>query len=393
MNKQFAACVAAAALVLAGCGGGAESTGDGSGANTARTRSTAQAAAGGLRALSAAGPVRMQAVSAEAAAEQLFNFAEQRFPAFFPAFMSPRPATQSLAPFRFRAYPNGVYLGVATSASDGYVAHGVYVMGGAFGAEPLYVGLVSDFIVPFDPDSDAGPAGPNNGCVDLAAVDQVGHTILATYQNSGAAAGTSSMEMRVMGPTSFEGHEVIESVAKTKTDMVLEGRPVTTESETRSYYRRTGDAEITEFGHASPATASPLGVPGVFSSSRTVYTPPFVDRVPGLATGQSLTQTRVGIATSLMQYPGLPDSKSEHPLNITTTTTFVGVESVTVPAGTFSACRLQITTPGSAAVTSWQHRGSGVMLKFQGPMGTSEATSVLVNGVALASVASGAARR
>jgi serine protease len=81
--------------------------------------------------------------SREEAAGRLMNFGETNFPQFFPE----RAATQRSGPFLFRHYPSkGVYLGVVVEAGQGYVLDGVYVLGGPFGDQPLYMGQVSQFI-------------------------------------------------------------------------------------------------------------------------------------------------------------------------------------------------------------------------------------------------------
>lgn len=377
MNKFSAWMVALAAAVVAGCGGGADGRNEAAQGDDARA--TAQATVNTLRTRLAAEGLRADAVSPEKAAEQLLDFAESRFPMYFPG----HPATQTLAPFRFRAYASGVYLGVATSPEGGYVANGVYVMGGLFGSTPTYVGLLTDFNTPLDPDVPVGPTGPSNGCVDLASVEAAGHSMVVTMQNTGTTSGTLTMEVRNLGFTTFEGHQAMESVTKMSNESLSEGRTVRYDSETRHYFRRTGEAEVTEYGSVSPTQASPLGVPGFTSSSRTVYSPPFANRSGALAVGEALTQSRQGTVITVSQLPGMPASEGRMPVNITTTTTFVGVETVTVPAGTFTACRFQIVVPGAEPSTTWQHRGSGAGLKFQGPLGTSVATSVIVNGAPL----------
>ena len=376
MNRLAAGMVLAAAVVVAGCGGGAEDASEATQNDDAGA--TTQATINTLRTRLAAEGVRSDAVAPQTAAEQLLDFAESRFPMYFPGHAT----TQTLGPFRFRAYPGGTYLGVATSAEGGYVANGVYAMGGPFGSQPTYVGLLTDFITPFDPDVPAGPTGPANGCFDLSAAETAGYSMVVTMQGTGTVSGTSTTETRNTGLANFEGHEAMESITWTTNESVFEGRTVRSESEMRFYVRRTGEAEVTEYGTVSPAQASPLS-PGVTSSSRTVYTPPFVNRLAALAQGQSLTQSKVGSIQSVTQIPGLPASEGRMPMTITTTTTFAGVETVTVPAGTFTACKLVISVPGAEPSTSWQHRGTGATLKFEGPLGTSVATSVIVNGVAL----------
>jgi hypothetical protein len=256
-------------------------------------------------------------------------------------------------------------------------------MGGPFGGKPTYVGLMTVFITPVDPEVPVGPAGPSNGCFDLTAAETAGYSMVVTMQGTGSVSGTTTTtEIRNAGLTTFEGHEAMESITRTINDAVFQGRTVHSDSEMRFYARRTGEAEVTEYGSVSPAQASPLN-PGVTTSSRTVYTPPFVNRLAALPQGQSLTQSKVASVHSVTQIPGLPASEGRMHMTITTTTTFAGVETVTVHAGTFTACKLLLAVPGAQPSTSWQHRGTGATLKFEGPMGTSVATSVIVNGVAL----------
>ena len=113
-------------LLLASCGGGSEPP-----------SAAGSAMLGALRAHAAAAPAR----SPQEAAEELMEFAERAHPEFFPG----RRTTEFSAPFAYRFYPEtGVYLGVAIENSA-YALNGVYVMGGDFGPEPVFVGLVSTF--------------------------------------------------------------------------------------------------------------------------------------------------------------------------------------------------------------------------------------------------------
>ena len=113
-------------LVVAGCGGGAEPP-----------SAAAASMLGALRAHAASAPAR----SALDAAEELMDFAERAHPEFFPGHR----ATGFSSPFSYRFYPlTGVYLGVAIENSA-YAVNGVYVMGGDFGPDPVFVGLVSTF--------------------------------------------------------------------------------------------------------------------------------------------------------------------------------------------------------------------------------------------------------
>jgi hypothetical protein len=81
------------------------------------------------------------------AAEQLLDFAEARFPQYFPT----REKTASFDKYRYRYYPSlGTYIGVAINVlqGDGLVEGGVYVLGGSFGTTPILVGVLNQFITP-----------------------------------------------------------------------------------------------------------------------------------------------------------------------------------------------------------------------------------------------------
>jgi tripartite-type tricarboxylate transporter receptor subunit TctC/cytochrome c551/c552 len=150
-------------VALAGCGAGG-STDEPSGATASQAPTTAAPAAPppaaatnpaapddtnrerALTLLRARAQVLVaQRVTPSSAAAELMDFAQAQFPSYFPG----RPVTQSLPPFAFRHYPEaGTYLGVVVTPDMGYGYLGVYVMGGAFGTEPLFVGPLAQFITP-----------------------------------------------------------------------------------------------------------------------------------------------------------------------------------------------------------------------------------------------------
>lgn len=135
----------AAAGLLAGCGGGEDTTS----ATQAPTPASRlfEMRAGGATAVAAS------------AADQLMDFAERAYPLYFPSHQ----ASLDLPPYRYRYYPEtGVYLGVADAV--------VYVMGGAFGAAPSAVGPVTAYITPVDIEAAAQLARSRN-CLACHAVD------------------------------------------------------------------------------------------------------------------------------------------------------------------------------------------------------------------------------
>jgi cytochrome c len=106
-------------------------------------------------------PMRAQALTATEAADAVMDFGEQQFPGYFPSHQP----SQSLPPFRYRHYPQtGIYLGVVVAADAHYALEGVYVMGGEFGAAPLHVGAVRDFVDP----GGAPPECAADACLLLA---------------------------------------------------------------------------------------------------------------------------------------------------------------------------------------------------------------------------------
>lgn len=384
MNKHLIAIAAAA--FLAGCGGGSDE------ANTS-TASTPAAAAAQLRtAMSVQGGVKVSAaVSPAQAAEQLLNFAEANFPNYFPSHQ----ATGTFDPFLFRYYPQtGVYVGVVVKANMGYTLDGVYVMGGTdFGSSPIYVGQLSSFITPVDPGT-GGPTGPNNGCFDLAAAEQAGSVLLTSYEYTGYSTGNVTTETRVIGPKTFNGFNAIESSSTTTGTLTTMGTAASQDSQGKSYFKRTGDAEVTRYGNQLVTTAT-VSTPVASTTTTTfdiTYDPPSVDRWAGIALGQSITHTTTAKSTMTLQttiagvpMPLPPQVTVNPPSTSSQTIKFVARESVTVPAGTYSACKFEISAPGVSSVqTTWIHNGKGVLLKtssvINGVTSTQQATSVKLNG-------------
>lgn len=133
-SRRLPAVLLVLAASLAACGGG-------------EAPSPAAAALDDLRsrALVAAGQVEVQPADA---AQQLLDYAEKTYPAYFPSVQ----ATQSHPPFVYRFYrETGIYLGVVVMADARYSRLGVYVMGGPFGQDPQHVGPLTGYIQPVPP--------------------------------------------------------------------------------------------------------------------------------------------------------------------------------------------------------------------------------------------------
>jgi len=361
-RKYFVAM--AVATLIAGCGGGDESA-----------SITPQNAAAALRAQGSQGAIKLAATTADSA-DQLLDYAESHLPNFFPSHQP----TQAFAPFKFRYYPEtGIYLGVVVTAGMGYTLNGVYVAGGGLGtlANPLYVGLLTDYITPT-----TGGGGTASACYDLALADVQGTTITVGYKYSGTITGNQTVTATVGGLVTFEGHQARETTTTTTGTNTTQGFTVSVNTTGKVYTARTGDAEVTTYGATFVASGA-----GYSSSIRSVYTPPAVTRVYSLAQGASITETESGTVTSTTVVGfGQPDIVNTTQFSSTTTTKYVGQESVTVPAGTYNACKFEVTSSGSNDVTTnWFVVGKGFHVKSVAggsvPQ-TIEATSIKLNGAA-----------
>jgi hypothetical protein len=187
-------------------------------------------------------------------------------------------------------------------------------------------------------------------------------------------------------------------VTKTSGTNTVAGQTVPVETEVKSYLKRTGDAEVTHYG-STFNTSSSTTLAGVTTTnatqSKSVYTPPWVDRWYGLAIGQSATQswtdTTTMTTTTTITLPGLPAQTTTNTSTSTSssslTVKYVGRESVTVPAGTYNACKFEHsdTESGTTSVTTqWVIVGVGLPVKMtmtvSGQTQTIQATSITLNG-------------
>ncbi|MCC7099607.1 MAG: hypothetical protein IT500_08460 [Rubrivivax sp.] len=374
---------AVVAMLLVACGGGADRGGIEAqqGTKTSRARVLALAP-----------------VVPEEAARQLMDFAEVRYPQYFPS----RQPTQSLPPFAYRHYPDtGVYLGVVVTAGMGYEPMGVYVMGGTFGSSPQFVGPLASFITPAV--EDPGPVAASNGCFDemLAFWDQPGNRLIEVSRVSGSSMYERTTDSTVVGPATFEGQAVMRirrtDVQGSYPSGVPDGLALATTTD--HFEKRTGPAEYTRYGGESSMSSS-TAVPGggsidSHSESRLVYAPPLVIREAALAPGQSLTlrhrsrstvvSTVTTVGTPVPLPPQTTTNSSES--DFFETITFLRREPITVPLGKFNACVFQSTFPNEPghSYTTWVADGRGVGLKtvwMENGVQTAvdEAVSIRING-------------
>jgi hypothetical protein len=191
-------------------------------------------------------------------------------------------------------------------------------------------------------------------CFDLDAPQ--GKRAVVQYRYSGATSiDSSTSTISVGAAVVFEGYQAVEMMEAVR--VIVGGNPI--DVVTRDYRRLTGPMEVTHFGIDLDAGATVNGVAHTLKL-HTVFEPPLVDRLYALRAGESTRQTTTGRVTSTDDgVVGTPTI-----INSTTTTRFVGIERLVVPAGTFAACLFEETTDGQAgSVRRWLQIGQGIVLK------------------------------
>lgn len=187
---------------------------------------------------------------------------------------------------------------------------------------------------------------------------------------------TSQSVATIVGPATFKGNAATESLGT----LTSQNGNV---SQTRSYFAQLTPGVLTEFGSISPGTN------GTVTGT---YNPPKADQWMTLAAGAS--QAYSSSITSV--FVPLTGATTTVTTTDSGTMTFVGRESLNVPAGTYTTCKfvsVDNAFPGNS-LSLWFIDGYGIPAKTVlvssptagAPTGatlTNVATSIKVNGVAL----------
>lgn len=201
-----------------------------------------------------------------------------------------------------------------------------------------------------------------------------GNRAQVSFNVTGSPTGTEDWTATTVGSALFDGQDSFEvdlTIVPT-----IPGSPTVTVFE-KQFAKLTGPTEVTVFGLDQQLSTSA-------NISRVVNKPPFVDRRWELAAGQSMQQSFHAEAQSVDPSNGNATVISSFDEN--KTVTFAGVETVTVPAGTFPACRFDQKHASGGSDTQWSLIGTGVVVRMQLFDGTGavtlerRATKVLING-------------
>jgi hypothetical protein len=213
-----------------------------------------------------------------------------------------------------------------------------------------------------------GGGGGGSGQACYNGQPAAGTRFQATYAmtNAGATYGTRTLDVLVGGTAAFEGVSARVSTVDNRSTTVAGGTTTNTVVNESVYVNATGPGEETRYGQQGS-----YSVNGSAGTSKLVYTPAWVDRVPGLTVGNAVTQTNT------VQITGTSNGTTQPPTTVSTTqtTTLVAIETLVVPAGSFQACRYTIDTGGNT-VTIWNTAGAGWRLKTVSGVFVEEATAV-----------------
>ncbi|MEM8490613.1 MAG: hypothetical protein AAF756_07260 [Pseudomonadota bacterium] len=221
----------------------------------------------------------------------------------------------------------------------------------------------------FEPESDPGSGtGSGSDCWN-SALQAEGTTILTTRRSTGIGPSIDTdFEQTIAGSGPFNGRTG--RLVTTLSSAMAGGMLVSGTS--RSYFQDVSDARILNLG-----TETEIDSPDPSIGSTTAvdqYEPPRLER-RDLSAGESYTQE-----FEETQSTTIDGETTTFIRNIARTVTFDGIESITVPAGTFDACRfteVEVSAGETSTLQLWYGVGNGLILRVQEDGDTG---SVLVSG-------------
>ncbi|WP_088280338.1 hypothetical protein [Ideonella sp. A 288] len=350
------AAASALAVLLGGCGGGDSSP-------TAHPLASAAATAQPSALPGADARRRAQAVLGTINVTQLLNWAEQQYPALFPAGPANQSLTSGGVTYTLRYYDRTkTYLGVSTDGT-------VYALGAFTSNNIQSFGKMSDYTCQVSPSlcvEDPPVNGSLNECIDPAAASlPTGFRVELVYTYTGVITGDQTVQSVILGPGTFEGQSAIEVKSTTSGTNTIEGFPVTTTTEVRTFEQAATNGLTRTLGSniESTQTFSVPGIPSLGSSkSKIVYNPATLNTEFTLKVGESLTKTEAFTTTIFTPVPGSTSATGSNRY------TFETKESITLSNGKrFDTCRYRMTSlPDNTSTLTWLIVGKGVMVKSTG---------------------------
>lgn len=200
--------------------------------------------------------------------------------------------------------------------------------------------------------------------------------VIENKDAQGGLVSTLSQTDEVKAPKMFNGVNATEVAF----DQVNDGVNNSIDSETTGSAYFTYDvAGFRSSFYGVTSNSILTGAGGVILDQTTTLDPARLDR-NDLDPGESFTQTYT-LKSEASVNGGPPQTQSG---SVTLKTTYLGQESVTVPAGTFTACKFEYENTGDGTTENiWYAKGNGVSVKQSSANGTAELKSAKLNGVPL----------
>ena len=202
-----------------------------------------------------------------------------------------------------------------------------------------------------------------------------GSTLVASYDFTNDLNMTQiiNYDQVLEGGAIFNGQAALKATINTSTEGEFPSSGVI-----RAYFQREGNTRIRDLGNETDNLT-----PGTASRVNTIT--PYELRRYDLAAGESYSQSFQVESRVFTGGEGQVENVS-----VDATVRFDGVESLTVPAGTFDACRFthsRTTTESGFSFSStdveWFHVGTGILLKHQEDDSLTELRSAVVNGAGI----------
>ena len=215
-----------------------------------------------------------------------------------------------------------------------------------------------------------GGSGTGNAssCFNSASAT-AGNNIQLNYKSVDGESGAIlniSAAISVNGNVMFNGKSTIESVSQTQ---ATGAAPST--STTKSYITIDSAAKTYSYHGSIVEVTAPTAL-----TTTITINPAEVERF-NLAAGESYSQTYT--TTSSLTVFGFPVNTVTE---TSSTVTFKGIETITVPAGTYSTCRMETNDSGGIS-TTWFTVGTGMSIRTESGGDISELVSGSINGTAI----------
>ena len=228
------------------------------------------------------------------------------------------------------------------------------------------------------PTTPVDPSLPAAACLNTALYSTAGTRTALVYTSESSASTQQVQQFATVAAvgTTFNGQsanaiqvrETVQTGGSSSSEVRFDG----------THYMTLSDHQVYLLGTVSRYRSQGSAVTQTIELS-----PALPDLDFRLTVGGSTVPANSVISASVSPVSGLGSAG----LNASSTVTFVGFETITVPAGTFTdACKFEqrVTTGASRTTTRWLARGSGVVLRVESGGTTQRLVSGTLNGVAIA---------